>query len=285
MAFFKQFPNVIYDLDKKGNKVEVKDIFRFVDVNEKLIDPASAYQYYYIQDGERPDHVAAKLYKNSDFYWTFFVVNDFLKEGYDTWPLSYQQVEKQLQTDYQPYSVLEMDPPDNTKIASNNTSPRTLYVGFKHSSPAGKSWSPAIADGKVFKYDERRSQLWIEGQSDGLKNHVAKTGHKRLQMRLFTAEGEKDSQLVDFRKGFQYAWQAPVEYQTINDSPQTFYDAINPHPVNWEASRDEFAYGMPWHFNGVSDHVNLKGTTGSPSAWNFGSDTFTIELTFQVNNR
>lgn len=233
MAFFKQFPNIIYDLDKKGNKVEVKDIFRFVDVNEKLIDPASAYQYYYIKDGERPDHVSAKLYKNSDFYWTFFVVNDFLKQGYSAWPLSYQQLQTQIKTDYQPYSVLEMYSQDNTKISSNNASPRSLYFGFydlphgqgKPSRLSPNNWSPAIADGKVFKYDEVKGQLWIENQSQRLKNHVAKSGHGPLRMQAFTSDSKMDTRLYNFKKGYQYAWQAPNYFKDSNEEEVSFYDA------------------------------------------------------------
>lgn len=229
MAFFKQFPNVIYDLDKKGQKIEVKDIFRFVDVNEKLIDPASAYQYYYIKDGERPDHVSAKLYKNSDFYWTFFVVNDFLKQGYSAWPLSYQQIEKQLKTDYQPYSVLESSPPDNTILNNFNTSPRAIYIGFKSDSPTDKSWSPAISIGKFYKIDQGKHQVWVENRTQRLQNHLAKSGHGRLDLRLYvynSPDTTMHSPSISFRRGWQYAWQAPKEYQGASDSPKTFYDAI-----------------------------------------------------------
>jgi hypothetical protein len=232
MAFFKQFPNVIYDLDKKGHKVQVKDIFRFVDVNEKLIDGASAYQYYYIKDGERPDHVAAKLYKNTDFYWTFFVVNDSLKQGYDSWPMSYQQLQTKIKTDYQPYSVLESSPSDNTILSNFNTSPRTIYVGFKSDSPVDKSWSPASSIGKFYKIDQQRNQVWIENRTERLQNHVARSGHGRLDLRLYVwndsphLQPTRCSPSISFRRGWQYAWQAPEEYQGANNSPKTFYEAI-----------------------------------------------------------
>jgi len=253
MAFFKQFPNIIYDLDKKGQKVEVKDIFRFVDVNEKLIDPASAYQYYYIKDGERPDHVAAKLYKNPDFYWTFFVVNDSLKGGYKDWPLSYQQLQTKIKTDYQPYSVLESSPSDNSILNNFNTSPRTIYVGFKSDSPTNNSptpWhgrpainnfntspqapmSPGVAIGKFHKIDQEKHQVWIKRNprylSHRLQNHLAKSGHGRLDLRLYVYNSPDTilySPSISFRRGWQYAWQAPKEYQGASNSPKTFYEAI-----------------------------------------------------------
>ncbi len=61
MAFFNQFPKRTYDLQRDGNDITITDTFRNVDVNDKLIDTISAYQYYQIKDGERPDHVATKL--------------------------------------------------------------------------------------------------------------------------------------------------------------------------------------------------------------------------------
>lgn len=229
MAFFKQFPTIIYDLDKKGQKIEVKDIFRFVDVNEKLIDPASAYQYYYIKDGERPDHVAAKLYKNPDFYWTFFVVNDSLKGGYKDWPLSYQQLQTQIKNDYQPYSVLESSPSDNSILNNFNTSPRTIYIGFKSDSPTDKNWSPAASIGKFYKIDQEKHQVWVENRTQRLQNHLAKSGHGRLDLRLYVYNSPDTtihSPSISFRRGWQYAWQAPKEYQGASDSPKTFYEAI-----------------------------------------------------------
>ena len=91
MSFFSQFPKTTYDLKRDGNRIEIRDIFRNVDVNEKIIPEASAYQNYYVKDGERPDQVSSKLYGKDSLYWTLFVANDFLKDGYTQWPLSTQR--------------------------------------------------------------------------------------------------------------------------------------------------------------------------------------------------
>lgn len=286
MSFFKQFPSVIYDLDKKGHKVQVKDIFRFVDVNEKLIDGASAYQYYYIKDGERPDHVAAKLYKNTEFYWTFFVVNDFLKQGYDTWPLSYQQLQTQIKTDYQPYSILEIDGHDNTKISSNNTSPRSLYFGFydlphgqgKPSRLSPNNWSPAIADGKVFKYDEQKNQLWIENQSQRLKNHVAKSGHGPLKMQAFTSDSKMDTRLYNFKRGYQYAWQAPNYFKDSNEEEVAFYDAS-------DEGGDRVTATFPNYTSPSSAGTYVRKTISGQTRWTHEKEfSYGTGLT-QVGNR
>ena len=81
MSFFKQFPLSNIAIGQEIKKVV--DIFRHVDVNDILADEISSYQYYEVLDGERPDNVSQKLYGTTDYYWTFFILNESLKRGLD----------------------------------------------------------------------------------------------------------------------------------------------------------------------------------------------------------
>lgn len=77
---FKNFPEITYTL-RGGKIVTVKDLFRKVSVSlDNIID----YTYYDLQDGDRPDVVASKLYGDGDLHWTFFLVNDF-SNYYEWW--------------------------------------------------------------------------------------------------------------------------------------------------------------------------------------------------------
>ena len=65
---FKNFPEITYTL-RGGKIVTVKDLFRKVSVSlDNIID----YTYYDLQDDDRPDVVASKLYGDGDLHWTFF---------------------------------------------------------------------------------------------------------------------------------------------------------------------------------------------------------------------
>ncbi len=86
--FFENFPKIRYDLLNNNKLIEVIDIFRHVDVNDVLADDLLSYRYYEIQEGDRPDQVSQALYGTPDYYWTFFIVNDFLKDGLPAWPIS-----------------------------------------------------------------------------------------------------------------------------------------------------------------------------------------------------
>ncbi len=109
MSFFKQFPEVNYDIALDGTVSKMVNIFRSVRPVQTFIDDPSLYQYYTIQNGERPDVVSQKLYGTPDFYWTFFVINEFLHDGYKVWPMSQEQLYKYIETEYNGYAV-------NTKI-------------------------------------------------------------------------------------------------------------------------------------------------------------------------
>jgi len=109
MSFFKQFPEVDYDIALDGTVSKMVNIFRSVRPVQTFIDDPSLYQYYTIKNGERPDIVSQKLYGTPDFYWTFFVINEFLHDGYKVWPMSQEQLYKYIETEYNGYAV-------NTKI-------------------------------------------------------------------------------------------------------------------------------------------------------------------------
>ena len=100
MAFFKQFPTLQYEFNLDGVFTTVTDIFRYIDVADKIVDSANGYQYYEIHDGERPDVVSYKLYGTSEYYWTFFIINEHLRQGISGWPLSTQDFEEYMKIEY-----------------------------------------------------------------------------------------------------------------------------------------------------------------------------------------
>lgn len=111
MSFFNQFPKIKYDLRGNSLLTNVIDIFRNVDVNDILADTNNSYLFYDIPDGDRPDIVSRKLYDDPRYYWTFFIINDHLKNGVlDSWPKSSGELERFLADQYDAYSVIELFP-------------------------------------------------------------------------------------------------------------------------------------------------------------------------------
>jgi hypothetical protein len=109
MAFFKQFPKVEYDFNRTGVKQNMVDLFRSVRPLPSFLDNYSAYTFYEIKNGERPDIVSERIYGNADYYWTFFVINDFLHDGYRAWPMSQEDLFDYIAKEYEGY-VIETNP-------------------------------------------------------------------------------------------------------------------------------------------------------------------------------
>lgn len=100
MSFFRQFPKTQYDFQDNGIDTRIIDIFRFVKADDRYLDDLSTYSFYQIQNGDRPDIVSNLLYGTPDYYWTFFVINEQLKTGLSGWPMSTEQFEDYMTTEY-----------------------------------------------------------------------------------------------------------------------------------------------------------------------------------------
>lgn len=121
MPFFSQFPkkevkinflktddNGTLSLDLQDKTIT--DIFRHVDVTTLNSENYTSYTYYDVQDGERPDIISQKLYNTPDYYWTFFIVNDFLQAGFNAFPKSSIDLDRGIQQEYGKYGALLMIP-------------------------------------------------------------------------------------------------------------------------------------------------------------------------------
>ena len=105
MAYFKQFPKSLYDYNNDGVLTNVVDIYRSVRPVQNFVDSVSAYRTYEIKDGERPDIVSQRLYGTSRYYWTFFIINEFLHDGLAVWPMSTMDLQTYIDTEYEGWAI------------------------------------------------------------------------------------------------------------------------------------------------------------------------------------
>ena len=168
MAFFEQFPKIKYDFNQDGVVQNMVDIYRSVRPLPAFLDNYSAYKLYEIKNGERPDIVSQRLYGNSDFYWTFFVVNEFLHDGYRAWPMPEETLFDYIKTEYEGY-VVTTSPDivrtgDGLIINANNPTGE----GFRNSLSARFEIGETItgstsgASGKLVKKNADLQQLVIQ---------------------------------------------------------------------------------------------------------------------------
>lgn len=80
--YFNNFPTTQYKLSD-GRWITIKDFFRKSKIDQSALNKVIDYEYYELQDGERPDVVATKIYGNGDLHWTLLLVNEM--ESYYDW--------------------------------------------------------------------------------------------------------------------------------------------------------------------------------------------------------
>ena len=91
MAYFEELPNIAYpSLLPSSNKVEdrivVKNIFRRSKLRSDVDQALTAFNYYYIEQGMRPDMVAKKLYDDPELDWVILSTNNITNIR-NEWPL------------------------------------------------------------------------------------------------------------------------------------------------------------------------------------------------------
>jgi hypothetical protein len=161
MSFFNQFPTRSYRIKGTSVLTNITDIYRYVDVNDLQIDKNVSYLWHNISEGDRPDIISRKLYGDPRYYWTFFIINDHLKDGVlDAWPKSSEELERYLEDQYDKYAVIEMIPSTTIPYTTLNSTVNGIDISYENlrivttTAENSTKW-------KIAEYDSDRFQIWI----------------------------------------------------------------------------------------------------------------------------
>ena len=97
--YFEKFPTTYYSLDDRASIQVVRNIFLRMAVSDEIKSNLSLYDEYDILDGETPEIVADRFYKNPQYHWLILHMNDILDPRFD-WPLSVNNLVKYCQSKY-----------------------------------------------------------------------------------------------------------------------------------------------------------------------------------------
>jgi hypothetical protein len=81
MAYFNELPNIQYlsrfaDQSSNEDYTLAKNIFRRAKLREDIANAVTAFQYYQIKDGERPDQIADRIYGDPELDWVVLISNN-----------------------------------------------------------------------------------------------------------------------------------------------------------------------------------------------------------------
>lgn len=123
--FFKPFPTVSYDLKKNNKPAILTDVTVRFKIQEILQNRTAVYYEYNVKDGERPDIIAFKYYKDPSLDWVILLTNNIIDPFYD-WPLDSASFDRYIRAKYGSPSVAQSTVHHYEKILNTQS---TLFDG------------------------------------------------------------------------------------------------------------------------------------------------------------
>jgi hypothetical protein len=101
MAFFNKFPltRYVFDQNKSSSSVAVNLLTsaKFMDLMPERSE--KCYVDYLVVDGEKAEHIAHRVYGNSNYHWIVFMANQIYNPYFD-WPLSSWELDDYIEKKY-----------------------------------------------------------------------------------------------------------------------------------------------------------------------------------------
>ena len=203
MSFFTNFPKINYNFGEEVSRNAIQDLSVYVDVIDQIRDNVNFYQKYTILEGERPDNLSYKFYGTPQYYWTFFLLNENIRQ--QGWPISSQQVLAKAQEDY-----------PNTVLTTRDEIFDTFTVG---STVTGQT---SGVTGTVIKRNLDLGQIFIDGVKNFTSSENLVSGDDVIQIVSNTREynavhhyENSDGEYVDID---------PFNGAGVDDVPVTYYE-------------------------------------------------------------
>ena len=104
MAYFQELPNIAHtSLLPVRNKIEdriiVKNLFKRSKLRTDVDQAITAFNYYYVEDQQRPDILAQELYGDSELDWVVLTSNNITNVR-DQWPLNHDDLHSYMLEKY-----------------------------------------------------------------------------------------------------------------------------------------------------------------------------------------
>ena len=110
MGYFNELPNLDYlsqllDANSNETYITVKNLFKRAKLRTDIVNVITAFEYYQIEDNQRPDVIAQKLYGDAELDWVILITNNITNIR-EEWPLSNQDLYKHMIEKYETENAL-----------------------------------------------------------------------------------------------------------------------------------------------------------------------------------
>ena len=240
--FFEEFPVVDYKFGNEETTTQFQHLGTYIDIVDQVKEFNVYYENYSIKNGERPEQLSYRLYRNTNYYWTFYLLNDKLRQS--GWPIRDADVFPKAQ-EYYPNTVLAVNGVTLTQAPMVTVNRDIVWVPNNEQVPMVKSDFFNVGDyiyfpnshvsGKILKVDHKMGMITTDAEgirsADTLVSAIPDAEWIKMQ---------SDSEYVPVQ---QYAvmevnqkwdeFDAPHHYEDVEGNwlfPS--YSPTYPHPFN-----------------------------------------------------
>jgi hypothetical protein len=165
MAFFSFFPQILYSTSSGVvNPKAVTNLLAKVNFLSSTANNTSIYYDYSVKDGERPEDIAYKMYKDAGKHWIILMSNNITDPNYD-WVLSMRALEEYINMKY---SSVTLDLDTTETYGSNYIVGEKVYQG--------SSIDKASSTASVVAYDSVNKKLTINFMDQVFANTTVVSG-------------------------------------------------------------------------------------------------------------
>ena len=97
--YFANFPIIAYDSVGNGEFKVVTNLLKRVALRSKVKSNTLLFDTYDVKEGETPESIADKLYRDSELHWVILLIND-ITDRYHQWPMTTPQWQAYLKDKY-----------------------------------------------------------------------------------------------------------------------------------------------------------------------------------------
>tara|TARA_B100000405_G_scaffold75646_1_gene52383 strand:- start:402 stop:1016 length:615 start_codon:yes stop_codon:yes gene_type:complete len=157
----KGLPNLMYNFGASAVDPQflvTKNIWRRAEILSEYKSSLAMFDEYVVANGERPEDIALKLYKNPFYNWTLLVIND-ITNYHDQWPRSTQQLQEYASSKYEnpqatkDYITYEVKKGNDIIVPAGKVVPSTFQVTY-YNGQTTVTANP-VASRSYYQYEEQ----------------------------------------------------------------------------------------------------------------------------------
>ena len=250
--YFKKFPKVDYYFGDQTTSNKFQHIGVYIDVIDQVKEYGVYYETYNIRNGERPEQLSYSLYGDVNHYWTFYLLNDHLREK--GWPIRDADVYPKAQQ-YYPNKVSHVTgvvQKQGIKAFADGNDVNVVWVPLDELIPLCRSTTFKVGNYVYFSSSKVAGQILAIDQKMGSITHDATGIRSESVDRIMETISEEDAINVkadpDYEPLARYERMEIVKNYDEFDAPHHYEDASG----NW--IWPEWAEKYPNSF--IRDNVN-----------------------------